>query len=176
MPFDTGALQAAGHAQPEAARGNRRAVAAWLFAVCGMILVMIALGGATRLTGSGLSIMEWAPFRGTLPPLTEAEWQRLYALYRQIPQYALLNEGFGLAGFRHIFWLEYVHRLWGRLIGIAFLGPFLWLWWRGAIGRRLWPPPGCPVRARRGCRGPWAGSWWPPASSPTPPPSRPFAW
>lgn len=118
-------------------RHNRRLVALWLFAVCGMILVMIGLGGATRLTGSGLSIMEWAPLQGALPPLSEAEWQRLYALYRQIPQYALLNEGFGLAGFKHIFWLEYVHRLWGRLIGLAFLAPLAWLWWRGAIERRL---------------------------------------
>jgi cytochrome c oxidase assembly protein subunit 15 len=139
MPFDVRDFQAAGFAEPYSVRRNRRAVALWLFAICGMILVMIGLGGATRLTGSGLSIMEWAPFRGTLPPLSEAEWQRLYALYRQIPQYALLNQGFGMAGFKHIFWLEYGHRLWGRLIGFAFLAPLLWLWWRGAIERRLRP-------------------------------------
>jgi cytochrome c oxidase assembly protein subunit 15 len=139
MPFDVGDLRTPGRAGPEQLRRNRRAVALWLFGVAGMILVMIALGGATRLSGSGLSIMEWAPFRGALPPLTEAEWQRLYALYRQIPQYALINEGFGLAGFKHIFWLEYLHRLWGRLLGVVFLVPFLWLWWRGAIERRLRP-------------------------------------
>ena len=68
-----------------------RTVAVWLFAVCAMILVMIGLGGATRLTGSGLSIMEWAPFRGALPPVTDAEWQRLFKLYQQIPQYALVK-------------------------------------------------------------------------------------
>ncbi len=81
-------------------------VALWLFGIAGMVLVMIALGGITRLTDSGLSIMEWAPFRGVLPPLHDAEWQRLFGLYRQIPQYALVNEGFGLGGFKQIFWLE----------------------------------------------------------------------
>ena len=116
-----------------------RTVACWLFAVCAMILVMIGLGGATRLTGSGLSIMEWAPFRGALPPVTDAEWQRLFKLYQQIPQYALVNEGFGIEGFKKIFWLEYLHRLWGRLIGFAFLLPMLWFWARGAFaaGRGL---------------------------------------
>lgn len=111
----------------------RRAVALWLFGICAMILVMIGLGGATRLNGSGLSIMEWAPFRGTLPPVSDAEWQRLFKLYQQIPQYALLNEGFGIQGFKHIFWLEYVHRLWGRTIGLAFLVPLLWFWVRGVF-------------------------------------------
>ena len=96
---------------------------------------MIGLGGATRLTGSGLSIMEWAPFRGTLPPLSDAEWQRLFGLYQQIPQYALVNDGFGIEGFKHIFWLEYLHRLWGRLIGFAFFLPLLWFWARGVFAR-----------------------------------------
>jgi cytochrome c oxidase assembly protein subunit 15 len=136
MPFDERAFPA-GVAGPDLNQRHRRAVALWLYAVCLMLLVMIGLGGATRLTGSGLSIMEWAPFRGTLPPLTEAEWQRLYGLYQQIPQYALLNEGFGLEGFRRIFWLEYVHRLWGRLIGLAFLVPLIVFWWQGAITPRL---------------------------------------
>ncbi|MCQ4158837.1 COX15/CtaA family protein [Roseomonas sp. GC11] len=120
---------------------NRRAVALWLFGVAAMIWVMVALGGATRLTGSGLSIMEWAPLSGTLPPLSEAEWQRLYDLYRTIPQYALVNAGFGIEGFKQIFWLEWAHRLWGRLIGLAVLLPLLWFWWRGrlpaGLGRRL---------------------------------------
>lgn len=102
-----------------------------------MLLVMVSLGGATRLTGSGLSIMEWKPLMGALPPLSETEWQRLYRLYQQIPQYALVNQGFGLAGFKHIFWLEWTHRLWGRLIGLAFLGPLIWFALRGAIDRRL---------------------------------------
>ncbi len=102
-----------------------------------MLLVMVSLGGATRLTGSGLSIMEWAPLMGALPPLSEAEWQRLYGLYQKIPQYALVNQGFGLTGFKHIFWLEWGHRLWGRLIGLAFLGPLIWFAVRGAIDWRL---------------------------------------
>ena len=129
MPFDA----------PPQAMTDRRAVARWLLAMCAMILVMVALGGATRLTGSGLSIMEWAPVRGILPPLSEAEWVRLYELYRTIPQYELVNKGFGLEGFKEIFWLEWAHRLWGRLIGLAFVVPFAWFLWKGAIPRALLP-------------------------------------
>ena len=118
---------------------HRRKVAVWLFAVCAMIFGMIVLGGATRLTGSGLSIMEWAPIMGALPPMSEAEWQRLFALYQKIPQYELLNKGMGLDGFKHIFLLEYLHRLWGRLIGLAFLLPLLGFIVVGAIPRRFIP-------------------------------------
>ena len=118
---------------------DRVLVAGWLFAVCFMVLVMVALGGATRLTGSGLSIMEWAPLSGALPPWSAAEWQRLYNLYRHIPQAELVNSGIGLDGFKHIFWLEWIHRLWGRLIGVVFLVPLLVLAWRGAISRTLLP-------------------------------------
>ena len=117
---------------------NRRLVAWWLFAVCAMLWVMIVLGGATRLTGSGLSIMEWAPLSGVVPPWSDAEWQRLFALYQKVPQYKLVNEGFGLDGFKHIFWLEWTHRLWGRLIGVVFLVPLVVLGLRGAIRRGLW--------------------------------------
>ena len=126
---------------PDAARlrRNRRHVATWLFCICFMLLVMIALGGATRLTGSGLSIMEWAPVSGVLPPMNEADWTRLFDLYRQIPQYSLLHAGMGLAGFKGLFWLEWVHRLWGRLLGFAFLLPLLWFWMRGALERRFLP-------------------------------------
>jgi cytochrome c oxidase assembly protein subunit 15 len=115
----------------------RRPVAVWLFAVTFMLWVMIVLGGATRLWGSGLSIMEWAPVAGILPPLSHAEWERLFGLYQQIPQYKLVNDGFGLAGFQHIFWLEWTHRLWGRLIGLAVLLPLLVFWRQGRIDRRL---------------------------------------
>ncbi len=136
MPFDLDA----GRKRLETPRErlDRLMVAGWLFAVCGMTLVMIVLGGATRLTGSGLSIMEWAPLSGALPPWSDAEWRRLFALYRQIPQYQLLNDGFGLDGFKHIFWLEWTHRLWGRLIGVVFLVPLVLLGLRGAIRRGLW--------------------------------------
>lgn len=130
MPFD--ARQASRDAPPAEIR-DRRAVALWLLAIAGMVWVMIALGGATRLTGSGLSIMEWAPLSGTLPPMSDAEWQRLYDLYRTIPQYQLVNAGFGLEGFKGIFWLEWTHRLWGRLIGLAYAGGLAWFWLRGRI-------------------------------------------
>lgn len=132
MPFDT----AASPSLPQA-RSGARPVAIWLFALCAMVLVMVTLGGATRLTGSGLSIMEWAPIMGALPPMSQAEWERLYDLYTKIPQYALVNQGFGLEGFKGIFWLEWTHRLWGRLMGVAFAGPLLWFAVRGRIDRRL---------------------------------------
>ena len=131
MPFDPIAPPAG------TVHRDRRLVASWLFALCAMTLVMVSLGGATRLTGSGLSIMEWAPLSGALPPLSQREWQRLYELYQQIPQYKLVNTDIGLDGFKHIFWLEWVHRLWGRLLGVAFIVPLAVLWWRGAIGRAL---------------------------------------
>jgi cytochrome c oxidase assembly protein subunit 15 len=139
MPFDVQDFPEASRMDRAAMRKNRRIVAIWLFTVAAMIMVMIVLGGATRLTGSGLSIMEWAPLMGTLPPTSDAEWHRLFALYRQIPQYSLVNEGFGLDGFKHIFWLEWTHRLWGRLIGVVFLVPLVGLALTGRIERRLMP-------------------------------------
>src|SRR5579872_1528916 len=139
MPFDVDDFPGAPPADRAASRKNRRLVALWLFGVASMVFVMVVLGGVTRLTGSGLSIMEWAPLAGALPPMSDAEWQRLFHLYQQIPQYALINEGFGLAGFKQIFWLEWIHRLWGRLIGLAFLGPLIWFWATGRIDRRLRP-------------------------------------
>jgi cytochrome c oxidase assembly protein subunit 15 len=139
MPFDVREFPGAPPEDRAAGGRSRRLVATWLFAIAGMVLVMIVLGGVTRLTGSGLSIMEWAPLAGTLPPMSDAEWQRLYHLYQQIPQYSLVNEGLGLAGFKQIFWLEWVHRLWGRLIGLAFVVPLIWFWRTGRIERRLRP-------------------------------------
>ena len=114
-----------------------RLVSLWLFAICAMLLVNIALGGATRLTGSGLSIMEWRPVTGVIPPLTHAQWEHEFALYRQIPQYRILHDGFGLAGFQRIFWLEWIHRFCGRLIGLVLLLPLLVFAVRGTIGVRL---------------------------------------
>jgi len=136
MPFDDRTFPSA-----EAAgfRRNRRRVAVWLFAVAYMIWGMVLLGGATRLTGSGLSIMEWAPLAGALPPLSHAEWVRLFAEYKTIPQYALLHPGMDLDGFKNIFWLEWTHRAWGRLIGVVFLLPLVWFAATGAIERRMVP-------------------------------------
>lgn len=139
MPFDVHDFPGASRLDRAATRSSRRLVCIWLLTVAGMIAVMILLGGATRLTGSGLSIMEWAPIMGALPPASDAEWHRLFALYKQIPQYALVNQGFGLDGFKHIFWLEWTHRLWGRLLGIAFLAPLIWLGVTGRIERKLLP-------------------------------------
>jgi cytochrome c oxidase assembly protein subunit 15 len=139
MPFDVHDFPNASRMDRAATRESRRLVAIWLFAVAAMIMVMIILGGVTRLTGSGLSIMEWDPLMGTLPPATDAEWHRLFTLYQQIPQYSLLHQGFGLSGFKHIFWLEWTHRLWGRLIGVVFLLPLLWLWGTARIEYRLMP-------------------------------------
>jgi cytochrome c oxidase assembly protein subunit 15 len=136
MPFDPIPSELA--TERRAAR-DRAQVSAWLFTICGMFLVMIALGGATRLTGSGLSIMEWAPLSGVLPPIGHAAWEHLYALYQQTPQYKLEHEGFGIAGFRHIFWLEWIHRFWGRLIGVVFLVPLVVFVVRRQIPRRLVP-------------------------------------
>ena len=135
MPFD--APSPASTADRAAA--DRRAIGTWLLIMAGLIWAMVALGGATRLTGSGLSIMEWAPLSGTLPPLSEAEWQRLYDLYRTIPQYQLVNQGFGIEGFKQIFWLEWSHRLWGRMLGLAFALPLAWFWLRGRIPAGLKP-------------------------------------
>ena len=118
---------------------DSRPVALWLFVICAMLMVMIVLGGTTRLTGSGLSIMEWAPLSGTLPPLGRREWERLFALYRQIPQYRLLHPGMDLAGFQGIFWLEWTHRLWGRLLGVVFLVPLAWFALTGRIPRARIP-------------------------------------
>jgi len=136
MPFDDRTFPSA-----EAAgfRRNRRRVAIWLFVVAYMIWGMVLLGGATRLTGSGLSIMEWAPLSGALPPWSQTEWTRLFNEYKQIPQYALLHPGMDLSGFKNIFWLEWAHRAWGRLVGVVFLLPLLWFAATGALERRLIP-------------------------------------
>ncbi len=137
MPFDPALSPIRADVTANYPQVGRVAVAGWLFALCAMLLVMVVLGGATRLTGSGLSIMEWAPLSGALPPLSHADWERLFALYQTIPQYGLLHSGMGLAGFQGLFWLEWVHRLWGRLLGVALLLPLIWFWRRGAIDRRL---------------------------------------
>lgn len=119
-----------------------RAVRAWLISVAVLIAVMVLVGGATRLTESGLSIVEWKPVTGALPPLGEAQWREAFEAYKTIPQYHALNAGMSLSEFKTIFWWEWSHRLLGRLIGVAYLLPFLYFLWRGAVGaelrRRLW--------------------------------------
>jgi len=118
-------------------RRNDRAVATWLLAVAAMIFAMVIIGGITRLTESGLSITEWKPVSGVIPPLDDAAWQREFDLYKQIPEFQKLRPDMTLAEFKGIFWWEYVHRLWGRLIGVAFALPGLWLLWRRQIRPEL---------------------------------------
>ncbi len=119
-----------------AATASRR-VAVWLLVCCAAVFGAVVIGGITRLTDSGLSITEWQPLMGALPPLSQAEWQRVFALYQDTPQYAEINAGMGLAEFKRIFWWEWVHRLWGRSIGAIFLVPFGWFALSGQINRRL---------------------------------------
>jgi len=102
------------------------AIAYWLLAVCALVFVVVVVGGVTRLTHSGLSITEWQPIAGTVPPLSAADWEETFAKYRATPQYEQANAGMSLAEFKAIFWWEYVHRLLGRLVGLAFLVPFAW--------------------------------------------------
>jgi heme a synthase len=121
---------------------SQRAVRVWLFAVAALIALTVLVGGATRLTESGLSIVEWKPVTGTLPPLDHGQWERAFEAYKQIPQYQKLNAGMTLSEFQTIFWWEWSHRLLGRAIGAIYLLPFLYFLWRGTIGgelkRRLW--------------------------------------
>ena len=116
-----------------------RLMALWLLACAAMVFAMVVIGGITRLTESGLSITEWKPVSGIIPPLTEEEWEESFARYRQIPEYLEKNAGMSLADYKGIYWWEFVHRLWGRLIGIAFAVPFLVFLLRGHIARPLVP-------------------------------------
>lgn len=118
---------------------ENRPVALWLFACCALVLAMIVLGGVTRLTGSGLSIVEWDPIMGTIPPLSDSEWVSTFEKYKQFPEYQKKNIGMSLEGFKMIFWFEYSHRLLGRLIGAAFLIPFLIFLFLRRIDRALIP-------------------------------------
>src|SRR5262245_37815515 len=133
------------------------AVRWWLIGVAALIALMVLVGGATRRTESGLSIVEWRPVTGTLPPLTSAQWQEAFEGYKKIPQYRELNAGMTLAEFKTIFWWEWSHRLLGRFIGVAYLLPFLFFLWRGVLNselkKRLWL-----IFALGGLQG--AIGWW----------------
>lgn len=118
---------------------HHRVMAAWLLVIAAMVFAMVVLGGVTRLTHSGLSMVDWRPVTGWLPPLTEAEWERTFEAYRQFPEYQKENLGMTLREFQGIFWLEYLHRLWGRLIGVAFAVPLVVFAVRGWVDRRLAP-------------------------------------
>ena len=117
---------------------HRHAVRLWLWSVAALIFAMVMVGGATRLTQSGLSIVEWNPVIGVLPPLNADAWEAEFAKYKAIPQYQKTNRGMSLAQFKVIYWWEWTHRLLGRVIGAAFLLPLLWLIWKGWIEPSLW--------------------------------------
>jgi len=123
------------------ARGTEslRAVAAWLFTCCALVFAMVVVGGVTRLTHSGLSIVEWQPIVGTLPPLTEAAWQEAFVKYQATPEFRHVNHAMDVAAFKGIFWWEYFHRLLGRLIGVAFFVPLAWFALRRRVPASLVP-------------------------------------
>lgn len=107
----------------------KRDIARWLFFLCGFIALIVIVGGTTRLTDSGLSITEWQPVTGIVPPLDQASWEAEFEKYRQIPEYQRINKGMSLAEFKRIYWWEWLHRLLGRMAGILFLVPFLYFLW-----------------------------------------------
>jgi len=122
-----------------AERAHTRAIRLWLYTIAGLVLAMVLVGGATRLTESGLSITEWKPMMGVLPPRDGRAWQSAFEKYQAIPQYRELNRGMSLDAFKTIYWWEWTHRLLGRLIGVAFLLPFLFFLWRGFVPASLQP-------------------------------------
>ena len=138
-------------------RARPRAIARWLLVVAAMVLAMVVVGGITRLTESGLSIVQWKPISGTLPPLTHAQWVDAFTAYQATPEYVKINRGMDLAGFQRIFFWEYLHRLIARMIGLVFAAPLAWFAWRRAIpkgyGARL-----CAILALGGLQG--AIGWW----------------
>ncbi len=127
-------------ARPIAA-GGRTAVRVWLLAVATLVFVMVLVGGATRLTESGLSITQWKPVTGVLPPLSAADWRDEFDRYKQIPQFSALNPDMTLEGFKTIFWWEWSHRLLARIVGLVYILPALWFWsrgaFKGALGRQV---------------------------------------
>jgi len=123
-------------------QAHRRVLRLWLYVVAALVFALVLVGGATRLTESGLSITQWQPVMGVLPPFSETQWQAEFENYQAIPQYRELNRGMTLDAFKTIYWWEWTHRLLGRAVGVAFLLPFLWFLRRGAVGpplrARLW--------------------------------------
>jgi cytochrome c oxidase assembly protein subunit 15 len=120
-------------------RAARPLIRAWLWFAAFLVFAMVIVGGATRLTDSGLSITEWQPLLGAIPPFTEADWLSAFEKYKQIPEYSIVNQGMSLADFKFIYWWEWAHRFLGRFIGLVMIVPFLFLWLTRRIERRLMP-------------------------------------
>ena len=120
---------------------THRIIGFWLIMLCAMVFLMVIIGGLTRLTGSGLSMVTWRPITGWLPPLNSIEWKEVFVLYQNSPEYKTVNLGMTLESFKSIFWLEYLHRLWGRMIGVVFFIPLIYFflkgWVRGALAFQL---------------------------------------
>lgn len=138
-------------------RGARRTIRAWLAVLFVLVLAMIVVGGATRLTGSGLSITEWKPVTGAIPPMNAADWQSEFDLYRQIPQYQELNRGMSLSEFQYIYWWEWGHRLLGRVVGLVWAVGFVFFWATSRIPTG-WTPRLLSLGALGGLQG--AIGWW----------------
>jgi heme a synthase len=120
-------------------RGDRQ-LGVWLLVCCAVLFALIVLGAATRLTGSGLSIVHWQPITGVWPPIGETQWQQVFEQYQASPEYQQVNRGMSMSEFKVIFYYEYAHRLLARALGLLFAVPLLWFWWRGHIPRQLrWP-------------------------------------
>jgi cytochrome c oxidase assembly protein subunit 15 len=115
----------------------QKSIGIWLLTCCALVFAMVVVGGVTRLTHSGLSIVEWQPIVGTIPPLSQSDWEVLFEKYHQTPQYKKINLGMSLEEFKGIFWWEYFHRLLGRVIGLAFFIPFVYFLARKGIDRPL---------------------------------------
>ncbi len=156
-------MSLAGLASPSAAAQNSRIardmrpIRIWLWSVAALVFLMVVVGGATRLTESGLSITEWKLVTGILPPLSEAAWLAEFEAYKRIPQYSELFPTMSLSEFKFIFFWEWGHRLLGRLIGVAFAGPYVWFWARGYLTTRMKWQFGA-VLALGGLQG--AVGWW----------------
>jgi cytochrome c oxidase assembly protein subunit 15 len=118
---------------------QKKTIANWLLVCCALVFAMVILGGVTRLTGSGLSMAEWRPIMGAIPPLSDAEWQRVFEIYKETPEFRKVNSHFDIVDFKGIFWLEYLHRLLGRLLGLAFALPLLYFVIRKYISLRELP-------------------------------------
>lgn len=118
---------------------NRKIIRYWLYVICLMVFAIVIVGGATRLTDSGLSITEWKPIHGVIPPLNIAEWMEEFEKYKLIPEYTQINEGMSLAQFKNIYWWEWAHRFLGRVIGIVFALPLFFLWVTGRLENMLKP-------------------------------------
>ncbi len=116
-----------------------RAISRWLILCLAMIFAMVILGGVTRLTGSGLSMVHWKPVSGVFPPLNSEQWKEEFGFYQESPEFQKINRDMGVDAFKSIFWLEYTHRMLGRAVGLVFLLPFLYFWWRNRIKPGLTP-------------------------------------